>query len=85
MISSATLGFFMGEKMLNEKLICGDCKGFTTFKNKRGSGVVEVILWLTLFVPGIFYSFWRRSPVKKICQYCESDFLLPPEMTNTLK
>ncbi len=61
-----------------EKFICGDCKGITELrKGKRGSSFVEAFLWTILFFPGIFYSIWRRGSVKKICQYCGSNFLLP--------
>lgn len=63
-----------------EKFICGDCKGITEFeKGKRGSGLIEFLLWSILFFPGIFYSIWRRKKVKKICGYCGSDFLLPAD------
>lgn len=69
-----------------EKLICGDCKGITTFESgKRGSAFIESLLWATLFFPGFFYSIWRRKPQKKVCQYCGSDFLLPLDQQNLLK
>ncbi|OFW79928.1 MAG: hypothetical protein A2887_04715 [Alphaproteobacteria bacterium RIFCSPLOWO2_01_FULL_40_26] len=67
--------------MNEEILICGDCKGINKFlQGKRGSGFVEFLLWSTLFFPGFFYSMWRRSKPKKICQYCGSDFLLPNKL-----
>jgi len=62
-----------------EKFICGDCKGVTEFPRKRGSALVESLLWATLFFPGFFYGMWRRSPVKKICQYCGSNFMFPAD------
>lgn len=65
-----------------EKFVCQDCKGITEFKRKRGSGLIEKALWLTLFFPGIFYSIWRNSPPKKICSYCGSDFMLPKDLSN---
>lgn len=72
--------------MTKEKLICLDCKGITEFRvGKRGSGFIEALLWLTLFFPGIFYSYWRRKPEKKICQYCGGNVLLPPEMASKLE
>ncbi len=78
MISYVIPEFCMVRKMGNsEKLICGDCKGITEFPAKRGSGLVEALLWVTLFFPGIFYSMWRRMPQKKTCQYCGSDYLFP--------
>jgi len=71
--------------METEKLICGDCKGVTTFrKGKRGSYLVESLLWFLLLFPGIFYSIWRRKQSKKICQYCGSNFLLPNDLPNKI-
>jgi hypothetical protein len=71
--------------METEKLICGDCKGVTTFrKGKRGSYFVELLLWWALIFPGIFYSIWRRKQSKKVCQYCGSNFLLPSELPNKI-
>jgi len=64
-----------------EKFICGDCKGITTFrKGKRGSNFIESFLWTVLFFPGIFYSIWRRISVKKVCQYCGGNFILPLDL-----
>ena len=61
-----------------EKLICGDCKGITNLRTgKRGSSLIEKLLFWTLFFPGIIYGIWRNRAPKKICQYCGSDFLLP--------
>jgi hypothetical protein len=69
-----------------ETLICQDCKGVNTIRiSKRGSAFVEWILWVTLFFPGIFYSIWRGRKQKKICRYCGSDFLLPPDLSNFKK
>ncbi len=66
--------------METEKLICGDCKGITAVqKGKRGSGLIEILLWSTLFFPGIFYSMWRKGSAKKTCQYCGGNFLLPAD------
>jgi len=71
--------------MEEERYICGDCRGITTFKNKRGSSFIEFLLWVTLFFPGIFYRMWRNAKPKKICQYCGSDFMLPADSPATYK
>jgi hypothetical protein len=69
---------------MTEILICGDCKKVNSCtKAKRGSRSMEVFLWATLFFPGIFYTIWRNAPQKKICKYCESDFLLPADSPHT--
>jgi hypothetical protein len=86
MIFCVTHEYFTVKEMVKEKLICLDCKGITEFRvGKRGSGFIEALLWLTLFFPGIFYSFWRRKPEKKICQYCGGSVLLTPEMAAKLE
>ncbi len=67
-----------------EKLICGDCNSTSEFrKGKRGSALIEKLLWVTLFFPGIFYSIWRGRAPKKICPYCGSSFLLPADSIHT--
>lgn len=64
--------------MRDEEFICGDCNSTVVIKSgKKGSRFVELLLWTTLVIPGIFYSLWRCSKVKKQCYYCGSDFLLP--------
>jgi len=62
-----------------QRLICGDCKAtFEIEKGLRGSRLVEWFLWVTLVIPGFFYTLWRKSPQrKKNCDYCGSDFILP--------
>ena len=49
-------------------------------KTKRGSGTVEVMIWLTLLVPGPFYSAWRRIGLKRQCTNCDN-----PEMVRVDK
>lgn len=67
-----------------EKFICGDCKGITSFREgKRGSSLIEFLLWTIFFFPGIFYSIWRRSKPQKVCSYCGSSFLLPADSPYT--
>ncbi len=42
----------------------------------RGSSEVEVLLWLCLIVPGIFYSMWRRKGAE-VCAMCGRARLTP--------
>ncbi len=69
--------------MIN-KIICGDCKStFETKSGKRGSAIIEMLLWSTLVIPGFFYGLWRKgSKSPKHCSYCGSDFLLPDTREN---
>lgn len=63
---------------MTDRFICGDCHtGFEVEAGKRGSALIEAILWATLFIPGPIYGMWRRRKPKKICKRCGSDFILP--------
>lgn len=69
--------YFMVKNMIR-KFICGDCKAtFNVSTSKRGSWLIEVFLWTTLVIPGFFYTMWRKPRSKKICDYCNSTFILP--------
>ncbi len=39
-------------------------------RENRGSLVVELLLWL-FCVPGMIYSWWRRSKKIEKCPYCQ--------------
>lgn len=68
---------------MDEKFICGDCKrSFEINDVKRGSALIEWLLWLTLVIPAPFYAIWRRRKPKKKCDYCGSDFILPDTLQN---
>ncbi|MDX2083657.1 MAG: hypothetical protein SFV53_06710 [Rickettsiales bacterium] len=68
---------------MSERLICGDCKKSSEIKNnKRGSALIEFILWITLLIPAPIYAMWRKSKPKRICQNCGSDFLIPDTPQN---
>lgn len=37
----------------------------------RGSGLIEIVLWLTFIIPiALVYSIWRRAGVKPRCAAC---------------
>jgi hypothetical protein len=68
---------------MSESLICGNCnKSFEIETGPRGSALIEAILWITLFIPGVLYGMWRRRKPKKKCDYCGSDFILPDSPAN---
>ncbi len=62
-----------------DRLICGVCKAtFEVKKDLRGSRFIELFLWITLVIPGFFYTLWRKlGNRKKLCNYCGSNFILP--------
>jgi len=41
-----------------------------------GSGLVEMLGWLCLAVPGWLYCWWRHSVRLKVCAHCGSDSLI---------
>jgi hypothetical protein len=43
----------------------------------RGSGWIELILWLFFLLPGIIYTIWRRSGKLRYCPKCQCSELVP--------
>lgn len=60
------------------KMHCMTCglDEIPTTKNK-GSGLIELLLWLCFLFPGLLYSIWRRSNLPKICPACRSSAVVP--------
>jgi hypothetical protein len=58
--------------------ICAGCgaQGMPTQRDK-GSGFIEIILWLCFIIPGLIYSIWRRSGLANSCQICRSTDIIP--------
>jgi hypothetical protein len=50
----------------------GEPKKFTP-----GSFLIEVVLWLCMFVPGLIYSLWRLKGKREVCKTCGSADLVP--------
>ena len=44
---------------------------------KKGSGAVEIVLWLMFLAPGLIYSVWRRSGQLTVCPSCGGRNLVP--------
>jgi hypothetical protein len=56
---------------------CPSCGGVgEPRRENRGTLLVEILLWL-LCVPGLIYSYWRRSNKIEKCAYCSSPGVLP--------
>ena len=63
-----------------EGYICKSCGSLTKGKTETpGNFFIEVILWCCYIVPGLLYSIWRRSKRHKICEWCKSPDLIPPD------
>jgi hypothetical protein len=57
--------------------ICKNC-GFRGEPLKKGSGWIEFLLYFVYFIPGIFYSVWRREENGRVkCPSCGSCSMIP--------
>lgn len=49
-------------------------------KHMAGSFLIEVVLWICMFIPGFIYTVWRNtSGVSYHCAQCKSDRLMNPK------
>ncbi len=64
-----------------KQFICTNCRyvGHAA-KEKKGSFLIGLILWLFFIVPGLLYTIWCLSNRKFICPMCKQSTLVP---TNT--
>lgn len=64
--------------MISKKLVCTQCGYVGDAKTKnKGSGLIELILWLCMILPGVIYSVWRRSSLENFCPMCKGKTLIP--------
>jgi len=59
------------------KYYCNACHNFTPTALKKGSGWIELVLYLFYILPGIIYSIWRRSGAPNVCPLCRATALVP--------
>ena len=55
---------------------CASCHYRTSKPLTKGSGWIELILWLCCIIPGVIYSIWRRSGPSN-CPICKNNTLVP--------
>jgi len=57
-----------------EGLFCLNC-GYNgkMLRKQQGSGLIELILWLLILIPGIIYSIWRGQKKIYTCPECKSN------------
>lgn len=63
---------------MKQQVVCTNC-GYTgvASKENKGNVLIEIILWICFFIPGLIYSIWRRSDKKVICPKCKQSTLVP--------
>jgi hypothetical protein len=58
--------------------ICSACGSRSMpIRPNKGHGLIELVLWLCLFIPGLIYSIWRRSGLSNRCGSCGSGDVIP--------
>jgi hypothetical protein len=55
---------------------CNSCKKHTKLPNWKGSGWIEIVLYLFYIIPGIMYSIWRRTGEPTACPSCRRETLV---------
>lgn len=63
------------------KWFCPACESFAqgVKKSKRGSGWVELALWLCFIAPGFIYSVWRSASKDRACPHCNTRPMIPAD------
>ena len=56
--------------------ICTNCEHIGK-PQPAGTAMIELVLWLCMFIPGLIYSLWRRARVKNKCGVCGTTFMVP--------
>ena len=56
---------------------CSSCKNTTVTPMMRGNGWIELVLYFVYIIPGVIYSFWRRSGPPNVCPICKTEGLVP--------
>jgi len=66
--------------MSTAQFICKRC-GYagSVKKAKKGSVLIEILLWCVMIVPGLIYSVWRRSNRPLVCPKCHSNDVIPAD------
>jgi len=61
------------------KFICSDCHYVgKPLRITKGSLIIEIILWICFFIPGLIYSIWRQTSKQSICPACRHQSTMIP-------
>ena len=63
------------------KWFCPSCESFAqgVKKSMRGSGWVELALWLCFIAPGFIYAVWRHASKDRVCPHCNARPMIPAD------
>jgi hypothetical protein len=64
---------------------CAHCKSYSPYARNKGSGWIEMILYLFYIIPGVIYSIWRRSGNAKVCPVCKQASLISSDSNTHVK
>ncbi len=62
--------------MIKDLKICTVCN-FIGKPKLKGSGGVELLLWICYLVPGLIYHVWRHSDKGNKCPECDNTAMIP--------
>ena len=68
------------ESTKKSPFVCSSCGhvGVPIYRVK-GNGMIEIVLWLFAFVPGLIYSIWRSGSRYPTCPFCGNSALIPSQ------
>jgi hypothetical protein len=67
------------------RFYCTNCKAYSPYARTKGSGWIELVLYLCYLIPGVIYSIWRRSGNSKLCPTCKQATLISAESGTHVK
>jgi rubredoxin len=72
--------------MNKKEFVCTSC-GYVGFpkREKRGSILISIVLWIFFIVPGLIYSIWRFASKYDACPQCKSKNIIPANSPFGLK
>lgn len=71
---------------MSKTLVCPQCGYIGNSKSAiKGSGGVELLLWLFFIIPGLIYSVWRSSSRHPVCPKCGNDNMIPSDTPRAKK
>lgn len=63
---------------MSNKFICTSCGHVGQVERiMKGSFITELLLWLFLLLPGMFYTMWRYTSRYDGCPKCKKETMIP--------